>query len=405
MTINGSGFTAGASVNFSLQSPVAGSYDPQIPAAVVANPAPGCALPTCIQVTSPAISKGLAYTVTVTTPGGTSQTSTNDFTNFVPTFTYTPADSDRHGLTGNVNGGNITGGTPVTIIGTSFWSSADNSDPAQVFFCPQLERDVPPRHGPERHDANGGFESRTQMTALSPAVSASGTYYIQVMSYGLTSTQTNVTFTYAVQVPLVTSLSPSSGATGSTLTINGTNFLSGATVGFCATGNINWTTYTCNTATTSATIVTVTPNAITLTVPSMTAGTYIPFVTVTGADPSQPYDEATDIFTHIAHRMACSPGKATHAEIAAPAVLQSGDCGQVARAFRRTIASTAWSTLLAQGRRGRSATTCIEAIVVETLRAHPRRYAWSDSLPGLQARDQPHHGARDLAGLRAQTLA
>jgi len=306
VTLNGSGFSAGATVNFTLQSPVAGTYTPQIPATVVPNPAPGCALPTCLQVVSPAISKGLKYTVTVTTPGGTSQTSTNDFTNYVPTFTYTPVTPTVISLAGNVNGGNITGGTPATILGTSFWTSADNSNPAQVFFCPQssgscIAGTVQGITAPTTSSPPCSVTSPTScytMTALSPAVSSAGTYYIQVQSYGQNSTQTNVTFVYAVQVPLVTSLSPSSGATGSTLTINGTNFLAGATVGFCATGNINWASYTCNTATTAGTVVTVAPNAITLTVPALSAGTYVPIVTVSGADPSQPYDQPSDIFTH-----------------------------------------------------------------------------------------------------------
>ena len=88
VTIRGTGFTGGESVNFVAQSPATGSYSPQMPATVVANPAPGCALPTCLQVTSPAVTSGTAYFVTVTTPGGTSQTAVDDSNPFLPIFTY-----------------------------------------------------------------------------------------------------------------------------------------------------------------------------------------------------------------------------------------------------------------------------------------------------------------------------
>ena len=73
--------------------------------------------------------------MTVTTPGGTSQTALNDYTNFVPTFTYSPAAPTVSGLTGS-NQGSITGNTLITIQGTGFWNAPKNAFPAQAFLCP-----------------------------------------------------------------------------------------------------------------------------------------------------------------------------------------------------------------------------------------------------------------------------
>ena len=52
------------------------------------------------------------------------------------------------------------------------------------------------------------------MTALTPAVSAAGSYFVQVEVFNVYSTQTSATFTYSVQVPLIVSLNPLNGATG-----------------------------------------------------------------------------------------------------------------------------------------------------------------------------------------------
>ncbi len=122
--INGTGFTTGETVNFTEQPqelPAANAYNPPV-AGTVAAATPSCPAATCIQVTTPAITVGNAYFVTVTTPGGTSQTAPNDYTNFVPTFTYSPAAPTVSGLTGS-NQGSITGNTLITIQGTGFWNA------------------------------------------------------------------------------------------------------------------------------------------------------------------------------------------------------------------------------------------------------------------------------------------
>ena len=160
------------------------------------------------------------------------------------------------------------------------------------------------------------------MNALTPTVSAAGSYYVQVEVNGVYSVQTPVpntatytgtipplVFTYTVQAPLIVSLSttpptnPTSGGTGTSLTITGANFLTGSTVGFCPTADYNFTNFTCTVAQTAATVVPpITATQIVVSVPTLAAGTYYPIVTLPSAysstPPSQPYNEPADIFTH-----------------------------------------------------------------------------------------------------------
>ncbi len=151
------------------------------------------------------------------------------------------------------------------------------------------------------------------MTALTPAVSAAGTYFVQVEVFNVYSVQTSAVFTYSVQAPLVVSLTPSNGVSGTSVTIAGANFLSGSTVGFCAETNGNATNANCPTTTSLQTMGTVPASCwqtgggcsatqIIVSVPTLTAGTYYPIVTLpstySSTPPSQPYNEPADIFTY-----------------------------------------------------------------------------------------------------------
>ena len=314
VTIQGTGFTSGETVNF-LEQPqelAAGAYNAPV-TATISPPSGGCPLSTCIQVTSPAVTVGRAYFVTVTTPGGTSQTAPTS--SFVPTFTYAPVAPTVTGLSGTT-AGNITGNTLVTIQGTGFWNAPNNTFPAQAFFCPtgggtpvssakcsgglagSVVSLLPPASG----------STSFTMTALSPALpqgSAAGTYFLQVEVFNVYSVQTSAVFTYTVQAPLVVSLTPTSGGTGTSVTIAGANFLTNSTVGFCAETNGNPTNPTCPTNTgqqTMATVVSLTATQIIISIPTMPAGTYYPIVTLPAAynttPPSQPYNQPADIFTH-----------------------------------------------------------------------------------------------------------
>ena len=186
VTIQGTGFTSGMTVNFIQQGVTGTSYNAPAVATVLTNPAPGCAVPTCIQVTSPSIIAGTAYFITVATTGGTSQTSASSSSAFVPTFTYNAVRPTVTGLVGTTAGSTI-GNTTITIQGTGFWNASNNPQfPAQVFFCPtgggacvagSVVSILPPPTG----------SNLDTMTALTPAVNSAGTYYVQVEVFNLYS--------------------------------------------------------------------------------------------------------------------------------------------------------------------------------------------------------------------------
>ena len=302
----------------------------------MASPPPGCAPATCVQVTTPAVTGGTAYYLTVTTPGGTSQTAASDSNSFVPIFTYAPVAPTVSGLVGTV-AGSITGNTTVTIQGTGFWNAPNNQFPAQVFFCPTggaapmsnsecsggisgcVEAGVPTQNCVVSITAPVSGSTLDTMTALTPQVSSAGSYYVQVEVFNVYSVQTNATnpnneFTYSVQAPLIVSITPLSGASGTALTISGANFLSGSTVGFCAETNGNSTNGPCPTTTSQQTLGTIPASCwqsgggcsatqIVVSVPTLAAGTYYPIVTLpsptyNSIPPSQPYNQPSDIFTH-----------------------------------------------------------------------------------------------------------
>ena len=135
INITGTGFVADSTVDFLWESGTPGApvnppntngYNPAIPATIVASPPPSCALPTCLQVTTPSVIVGSSYFVTVTTPSGTSA--------YSAVFTYNAVQPVVAGLSGAVTGGSVTGGNTVTIEGTGFWSSGSSAP--LVYFCP-----------------------------------------------------------------------------------------------------------------------------------------------------------------------------------------------------------------------------------------------------------------------------
>ena len=327
VVVRGTGFTSGATVNFveEPQELTTGAYNPAVAATattLLTTASASCPNPPCIQATSPAVTTGRAYFVEVTTPGGTSQT--DPTSSFVPTFTYAPTTPTVIGLTGTT-AGSITGNTLVTIQGTGLWNAPNNSFPAQAFFCPT---GTTPQSNSECAGGVGcttvvnnvpratncvvsltpppANSSTFTMTALSPAVSNAGTYYLQVEVFNVYSTQTNAVFTYSVQAPLVVSLNPTSGHSGTgSITIAGANFLTGSTVGFCAETNGTVNNNQCPTNTglqIKATTTSLTATQIVIGVPTLPAGSYYPIITLpapagNGIPPSQPYNQPADIFT------------------------------------------------------------------------------------------------------------
>ena len=216
---------------------------------------------TRIRATTPANAAG-TYDITVTTPSGTSATSSADQYTYVapPTVSsISPA------------AGPTTAGTKVTIIGTNFTHATG------VTFG-------------EKSALGYAVNSDTQITATAPA--GTGTVDVGVTTAGGAVSAADL-YTY-VAAPTVTSISPATGlaAGGTTVTITGTNFSGATRVTFGGTA----ASYTVN----SDTQITATAPAGTGTVDIRvtTAGgpsawsiggfyTYIPAPTVTSVSPSE----------------------------------------------------------------------------------------------------------------------
>ncbi len=204
---------------------------------------------TSITATTPAGSVGAA-TVTVTV-SGQSGTLSSGFT-YVATPTVTGVSPST---------GSTAGGTVVTITGTNFVAGA------AVTFGGKAATNVV-------------VVSSTSITATTPTGSA-GAATVTVTVGGQSGSLTGG-FTYAV-IPTVTGVSPNTGSTagGTTVTITGANFATGATVTFGGTGATN--------------VVVVSSTSITATVPAKSAGAVTVTVTVNGQSGS-----LTSGFTYVA---------------------------------------------------------------------------------------------------------
>jgi hypothetical protein len=146
--------------------------------------------------------------VMVTTPGGgTSATSSAD------QFTY---DAPPTVSSVSPHAGPTGGGNTVTINGTNFVPGAS------VKFGTTASATVT-------------FVSATQLKAVAPA-NAAGTVDVTATTPGGTSAIATGD-QYAYGPPTVSSFTPTSGITGSTVTINGTSFVTGATAKFGTTAS------------------------------------------------------------------------------------------------------------------------------------------------------------------------
>ena len=209
------------------------------------------------------------------------------------------------GMSGpNENGGtpegSIAGGSTVTVTGTNFFDASNFA--TQVWFCTSSSNCL--------QASNVNVQSNSLLTATSPAVTSATSWYVQVTTIGGTASDTQATFAYSVQVPLIISLSPSSGgpsSTGTSLTITGSNFLTGSTaVAFCLASSYNAGAGTCGTSVSAATPSVTGPTSLTVTLPTGTKGltkgaAYYPIATTTVSGTqyaSQPYAEPADTFTY-----------------------------------------------------------------------------------------------------------
>ncbi len=185
VTITGSGFVSGASVEFGTAAGTGVTFDSS----------------TQLTVTAPAHAAGPVH-VTVTTAGGTSASSSKDLYTYAAAPTVT-AISPTTGPTA--------GQTTVTITGSGFFSGAT------VKFGTIASSSVT-------------ISSQTQIKAVAPAAAA-GTVNVTVTTPVGTSA-TTVKDLYAYGSPTVTSFTPASGNTGSSVTVTGTGFSLGMSVKF-----------------------------------------------------------------------------------------------------------------------------------------------------------------------------
>jgi hypothetical protein len=214
---------------------------------------------TQITATSPAESAG-TVDVKVTTPGGTSATSSAD------QFTYAANNAPK--VTGiSPTSGLVAGGTTVIITGTNLTGTT------AVKFGTVAA-------------SSFTVNSATQITATSPA-EAAGLVDVKVTTAGGTSaTSTADQFTYAANnAPTVTGISPTSGliAGGTTVIITGTNLTGATAVKF---GSVAASSFTVNSAT-----------QITATSPAETAGLVDVKVTTAGGTSAA---SSADHFTYVA---------------------------------------------------------------------------------------------------------
>jgi hypothetical protein len=295
VTVTGSGFVQGASVN--LVQETGSNGNPANTPSTVINPAGvivtippsqvtwgGCSGPgtsNCsLSFSAPAVTSGTDYFVTVTTPGGTSADTT------AADLQYTSVAPVVSGISGS-NYGSITGGGTITVSGSGFFNATNFA--AQVWFV---------SGSTTAQGTNVVVTSNSSLTVNVPPVSSPGNYYVQVDTIGGVGTSASAVYTYTVQYPIVTSLSPTSGGSPTQVTIYGGNFLNNSTVqlflnnGGSPSGNGITVSAKYNSQ-----------SSITITIPSsgLTVNAqYFPVVTLPSpySYASQTYNEPADIFTY-----------------------------------------------------------------------------------------------------------
>ena len=311
LTVTGTGFVPGSSVNFVQESNNVPSSANVVIAAQPATCVTVQSNNTCTQltVTTPAVTSGTDYFVTVSTPGGTSpyvntvgNTDLDDlqYTTFQPTITGITGPN----MTGNTPQGSVGGGSTITLTGTGFFNATNFA--AQVSFVSGSNAPV--------QATNVVVNSPTSLTATSPAVTSTGTFYVVVSTIGGSSTSTSFNFLYGAQVPLVINTSPTTGGPSSkpavsSVSITGSNFLgNGATSVAFYTGAITSTNYCSlfSSGISASTPIVTSSTALTVTLPTGTKGLVkgtgyfvIVATTVSGTQYcSQPYNQPADTFTY-----------------------------------------------------------------------------------------------------------
>ena len=251
ISITGSGFVAGTTVN--LVEEAGGVVAPgntvlQATSVVVGSGS-------SISAISPPVIEGSTYFVTVTTPTGTSAYTGS------AVLAYSAKAPVLSGMT--PSGGATAGGTGVTITGSGFFAGATVQFKEETSACSGTLATSP---AISLNATSVTVVSSTSLTAVAPGI-LTGTCYLVFVTNpgaGTSALATAPEFTYKAFFPIVFAISPTSGPRNTTtMTIYGSNFLSGAQVNFDAVttgGNFD-----------NITPSSITPSKIVVTVPNLVA--------------------------------------------------------------------------------------------------------------------------------------
>jgi hypothetical protein len=267
LSISGSGFVNGATVNFVEESGNVVASDNTVLQATTVQVNSSSS----ITATAPPILEGATYYVTVTSSTGTSPY-LNPTSGSYMTVTYAPQTPTVSNVT--PTGGATAGGTDVTITGSGFFSGAtvqfeeESGGSGSGLLDPIVSRSA----------SNVVVVNSTTVTAVAPGITTGNNLYYEVFvtNPGVgQSVSTTQEFNYTVFFPIVFAISPTGGPKNTSMTIYGTNFLVGSTVNFDPVGGG---------ATLSGSITSITPTQILVNVPStVTSGkSYDVTVTVAG---------------------------------------------------------------------------------------------------------------------------
>ncbi len=218
LTVTGTGFVMGSgltTVNFIATNLSANIVFPGVNVTVSS--------PTSLTVTTPPATTVTSYYVIVSTANGSSQAGPQ------AQFTYQPVVPTVSGIA-TVSGGtsgSAAGGTSITISGTGFLSPVAG-DNTKVSFVDTANNAVVLQ---APYISVNGYKNGVQtITATTPGIVQDTTYYVTVTTFPAGGTSaTGPIFTYVPLTPVVASVNPTSGGSGTSITVTGIGFVSGGT--------------------------------------------------------------------------------------------------------------------------------------------------------------------------------
>ena len=218
LTVTGTGFVAGATVNFIATNLSANIVFPGVNVTVSS--------PTSLSVTTPPATTVTSYYVIVSTANGSSQAGPQSL------FTYQPVVPTVSGIAtvGGGSSGSAAGGTSLTISGTGFLSPVAG-DNTKVNFTDTANNTIVLQ---APYLSVNGYKNGVQtITVTTPGIVQDTTYYVTVTTFPAGGTSaTGPIFTYVPLTPVVASVSPTDGGTqhaGTSITVTGIGFVSGGT--------------------------------------------------------------------------------------------------------------------------------------------------------------------------------